>query len=1006
MGTVYLAEDVRLGRKAAVKIMKAEVAARPENRTRFLREARAAAAVEHDNIVPIWQVGESADGCPFIAMPSLQGEMLDSRLKREPVQPLGVILKVARELADGLAAAHARGLIHRDIKPANVWIEGDPESKDLTQQVRRSKILDFGLARSQAGEDVQLTGEGAILGTLTYMSPEQASGEKVGPLADLFSLGVLLYRMATGRLPFGGPNSVAVLNALATVTPPPARSLNRNLPQSLSDLIGRLMSKDPAGRPQSAAETAAAIRQIVKEVQARKSAPTAATQLDARPSQVPPAPAVRVDPEPTVSEPTQLDPPAVEVAPRREVRRGRRALLIALGLLALVPLGWWLATVILRVETPSGTLIVEIDDAETQARIKDGKLILTGPDDKVRYTLSPSERNRTIEAGQYRIHVEGADGLAVDTPEFTLKKDGKVVVRVTLDPRTVAKSLDPDRKAAEYVLSIGGVVRVNGQATEIKAAADLPREEFRLTQVLLNENRQVSDAGLACFKDCENLLHLYLSGTRVGDAGLAHFKNCKNFSHLFLGGTQVSDAGLASFKDCKNLGHLDLNDTRVSDAGLVHLKDWKGPAHLILNNTQVSDAGLVHLKDYRGVLVLGLMNTQIGDGGLAHVTDCKTLREVDLRGTKVTNAGLAHLLGWKDLTIVRLQKTQVTKEKLEELHKSLPGCRIEWDGGVIQPTISPDRRAAEYVLSIGGGVWINDEGREFRGKVDLPGEHFRLTRFDLEKSPRVTDGGLAAFKDCKNLKKIVLTATNVSDAGLAHFKDSKQLRELTLAHTKVMGVGLAAFAGCRELTFLDLRVTGVGDAGVAHFKDCKDLVYVDLRETRVTDDGLACFKNCRDLTKLYLKATQTNGPGLVHIKDSKNLKELELTATNLADDSVALLKEHKNLTSLWLGRTQVADDGLAHVRDLKNLIELDLGKTKVTDDGLRHLTNLQNLKVLWLDETPVTNNALVHLKMLTNLRDLHLTKTKVTPASIDDVKKALPKCRIVWDRGVIEPTEK
>ena len=127
MGTVYLAEDARLGRKAAIKTMKPELAARPENRERFLREAQAAAAVEHDNIVPIWQVGEAADGSPFIAMPFLQGEMLDARLKREPVADLGIILKVAREVAEGLAAAHARGLIHRDIKPGNVWLEGDPD---------------------------------------------------------------------------------------------------------------------------------------------------------------------------------------------------------------------------------------------------------------------------------------------------------------------------------------------------------------------------------------------------------------------------------------------------------------------------------------------------------------------------------------------------------------------------------------------------------------------------------------------------------------------------------------------------------------------------------------------------------------------------------------------------------------------------------------------------------------------------------------------------------------
>src|SRR5262249_26308344 len=159
-----------LGRKAAIKTIKPELAARPENRRRFEREARAAAALEHDNIVPVWQVGEAADGTPFIAMPYLQGEMLEARLLREPLQPVGVILKVAGEVAEGLAAAHAKGLIHRDIKPGNVWVEGDPGARDLAQQVRRCKILDFGLARSLEAEDGHVTASGTVLGTPAYMA--------------------------------------------------------------------------------------------------------------------------------------------------------------------------------------------------------------------------------------------------------------------------------------------------------------------------------------------------------------------------------------------------------------------------------------------------------------------------------------------------------------------------------------------------------------------------------------------------------------------------------------------------------------------------------------------------------------------------------------------------------------------------------------------------------------------------------------------------------------------
>jgi len=282
MGAVYLAEDTKLHRKAAVKTMRRELASDPSNRERFLREARAAAAVEHDNIVPIWQIGESADGSPFIAMPFLQGEPLDARLKRQPLPGLGLVVKVAREVADALAAAHAHGLIHRDIKPANVWLEGDSTATDPTQQVRRCKVLDFGLARSTEREDGHLTASGAILGTPAYMAPEQARGEKADHRADLWSLGVMLYRIATGEMPFKGSNTMAILTELATKTPSSSGVLNPNLPPEVAALIDQLMCKDPAGRPKSAAEVAATVRQIVKNLQAKRgSANPAASAISA-----------------------------------------------------------------------------------------------------------------------------------------------------------------------------------------------------------------------------------------------------------------------------------------------------------------------------------------------------------------------------------------------------------------------------------------------------------------------------------------------------------------------------------------------------------------------------------------------------------------------------------------------------------------------------------------------------------------------------------------------------
>jgi WD40 repeat protein/tRNA A-37 threonylcarbamoyl transferase component Bud32 len=241
MGVVFAAEDLVLKRKVALKTMLPALAASDTAKQRFLREAQTAAAIEHDHIVPIFQVGEDR-GVPFIAMPLLKGEPLDQRLQRQPVLPVAEVLRIGRETAKGLAAAHDAGLIHRDVKPANLWLEGDEG---------RVKVLDFGLARGTA-EGGQLTLQGAIVGSPAYMAPEQATGPQVDSRCDLFSLGCVLYRLATGEPPFKGNDILATLMAVATEEPRPPAELNPTLPPALSQLILELLAKSPEDRPASA----------------------------------------------------------------------------------------------------------------------------------------------------------------------------------------------------------------------------------------------------------------------------------------------------------------------------------------------------------------------------------------------------------------------------------------------------------------------------------------------------------------------------------------------------------------------------------------------------------------------------------------------------------------------------------------------------------------------------------------------------------------------------------
>lgn len=242
MGLVFEAEDTLLRRQVALKVMKPEIAANPTHRQRFLQEARSGASIPHDNIVTVYQVGME-NNIPFLAMQYLQGESLAMRLNRAGKIPVPEALRITREVALGLGAAHEGRLIHRDIKSDNIWLEVDSPS----QPWKRVKILDFGLARSVSGVDHQ-TGTGLIMGTPSYMAPEQARGLPLDGRCDLFSLGCVLYQILSGVLPFRGDNTLSILSSLALDEPTPLDHLDSAIPHGVAKLVKDLLAKKPSER--------------------------------------------------------------------------------------------------------------------------------------------------------------------------------------------------------------------------------------------------------------------------------------------------------------------------------------------------------------------------------------------------------------------------------------------------------------------------------------------------------------------------------------------------------------------------------------------------------------------------------------------------------------------------------------------------------------------------------------------------------------------------------------
>lgn len=997
-GIVLKAFDAKLHRIVAIKIMTPQLAATSPARKRFLREARATAAIRHENVVSIYAVEEKP--LPFLVMEYIDGMTLQDKITQTGPLELPAVLSIGQQIALGLEVAHEKGLVHRDIKPANILLERGSD---------RVKITDFGLARS--ADDASLTHSGAISGTPLYMSPEQAQGLKIDHRSDLFSLGSVLYAMCTGRPPFRAATAVAVLKRVVEEQPRPILEIIPETPEWLVSIIATLHSKEPTERFSAAHQVVEALEdrpaelgriiqggQAVNGVQGNDSAQKTVSanslvyrlkgrlsHLKIRPWSIASVVMLTLLAGLVIGNVTGIVnvlPSTDKAMPPSRSQNSLRFSGQSDSMLAApnrkadpivgswgIQMGPWPYTAVLRADgTGEGRFH---PDVLTAIRNKNNG---GGPPETF------SMRWTQTSPGTYAI-----TGLEVTLSDILLKGDRLTHPRWQqpaerlINKTTAVPLADPDRNAAEYVLSIGGKVQINEIPKDLTSLQELPHDDFRLTCAKLLSNSNVTEAGLQNFAGTTHLRHLELSGvSQITDASLAHFRQNRQLSFLGLASTKITGSGFQFLHDCEELQVLWLNSSPINDEGMSEVAKLKGLSLLGLIDCPVSDRGMDHFANHpklRQVELPGTKitdetlktaltwprlgrlhvdRTEITDVGLAILKDCNTLDELALSSTRVGDQGLRELTSIVSLKKLNLVRTRASEAGVKELAAQLRNCRIAWNEGVIEPSSSADFLAASYVLSVGGSIQVNGDSTVIRSSSRFPSGPFQITGVNLKACPKASDEGLSVFSDCIGVVSLDISQTSIRNQGLEHFRKCRHLKSLICDNSKVIGPFLANFEECQHLEELGLcnvplHLNDFVSVADRHYR------HLNLGSTGITDNWFSRF-------------------------------------TNLAD-----------LEFLSLHSTEIGDQGLSRLRHSRKLTYLNLRKTKTTDAGLTHLTNCSDLQEAILSQTSVTDEGLKSFRECKNLKRLELEETKVTAAGIEELQRLLPQCRVIWDGGVIEP---
>jgi serine/threonine protein kinase len=820
-GIVFRAFDEMLQRVVALKVMAPQLAATSPARKRFLREARSSAQVRHENVVQVYEVAEQP--LPYLAMEFIPGETLQQKLDR--LGPLDVpeVLRIGRQIAEGLSAAHATDLIHRDIKPGNVLLEGGQH---------KVKITDFGLART--ADDASISQSGIIAGTPMYMAPEQAQGQTLDQRADLFSLGSVLYQMVTGRPPFRANTAVAVLKRVAEDKPRAIREIIPETPQWLCDIIAKLHAKNPDKRYQSAREVADVLADC--EAQLKANARLKDYSRIPRPKSTPAG-----------------------------KWKWTAAAIVLLSIIALA-----------ATELAGVTHLFRGQQATREPISPSG-----GPTPMA--AGSPEVPRKAADVVPFLIGSWNIERQLLEQKPIP-DKDLDRAIRRHFPIGSDRGILTYDLIAGGKFLRGRGWFGDGTSGALFLHAFDPETKELRHWQAWSNGNADGPTAGLFN-PDNHTLMWKHLLGNGIETFHQLDFVDSnkirsrhfvKDASNTIL---RESRLMFTRAKQPLAIPSLPADPQRPEEMKVLDrlVGDWRN--EITVTNFATPDKPKPKRETVRAKAesILGgrfveMTETNRATGGSDYTlawydADAKKYREWFFRG----RGYVLELEGtWDEATKTltwtspdgRLEGHWIFKSndlrEFRHLTKAFDGKVLNEVAGVSRRTTSPavapfTDADVQRIAALPAAEQVEEVRKELKRRN--PG-------FDGKIEHKIEDGVVTEFRfvtdQVTDIAPIrVFDALRVLECrGTYTYKPNGLLTDLT----PLEGMNLA------DLTYLNLSQTKVGDAGMIHFKDCKKLNQLHLGETPVGDAGLIHFKDCRALTHLFLNGTHVSDVGLAHFK--------------------------------------------------------------------------------------------------------------------------------------------